>query len=50
MLYNLNELGFKGKFKSFGVLDEFIEHDSVKNQLIKCGITADEIINSINNL
>ena len=50
VLYNLNELGFKGKFKSFGVLDEFIEHDSVKNQLIKCGITTDEIIKTIKKL
>jgi 1-deoxy-D-xylulose-5-phosphate synthase len=43
----LNELNFNNKFKSFGVIDKFIEHDTVKNQMEICSLTTEEIIKTV---
>lgn len=48
VLSKLNEIGFNKKFVQFGVKDEFIEHDTVSNQLEYNGITTEKVIAAIN--
>ena len=47
VLSTLTQFGFNGKFKQFGVDDEFIEHNTVNNQMIKNGLTIEKIIETI---
>lgn len=48
VLAYLTSVGYNKKFASFGVKDEFIEHDTVENQLIYNGITPKNVILQIN--